>query len=62
MRDTFWKCESCILAMIINQSIEYWYTMAWVDIFINLYFFPTEKYLNNNITMPYPAEDNIANP
>ena len=28
----------------------------------NLYYSPTEKYLNNYISMPYPTEDNIANP
>ena len=27
----------------VNQSIEYWLTVAWVDMFTKLYFFPTEK-------------------
>ena len=35
---------------------------AYVYMFTNLYFFPTEKYLNKSIWMPYPTEDNIANP
>ena len=27
----------------VNQSIEYWLTVALVDMFTKLYFFPTEK-------------------
>ena len=36
--------------------------VACVDMFTNFYSFSTEKYLNNQISMFYPTEDNFAYP
>ena len=33
-----------------------------MDIFTDLYYFPTKRYLNDYIVMPYSKENNIAYP
>ena len=44
-----------------NQNIEMLID-GGVDIFTDLYYFPTKTYLNDYIVMPYSKENNIAYP
>ena len=55
------QIELSFVAPDYIQNIEYWYTVALVDMLNDFYNFLTEKYFNNYISMPYPTEDNIAN-